>query len=163
MRRRHELYRLPHQGKIAGVCAGLAEYFRMETWLVRIIVFTCFLFSGAMLVVAYIVAWFILDKPTSAEYASFTSEGSRRNRRAKRQKWKQNIQENLSEVEQQVRSHFERRPIEVKEKVWQAGEPPEQAFHDISAQFRDLEKRLQNLETYVTSPEFTISREIDKL
>jgi phage shock protein C len=163
MRPRQELYRLPHQGKIAGVCAGLAEYFRMETWLVRIIFVTCFLFSGAMLIVAYIVAWFILDKPTNEQYASYTSEGSRRSRRAKRQKWKQNIQENFNEVEQQVRSRFERRPIEVKEKVWQSGEPPKQAFHDISAQFRDLEKRLQNLETYVTSTEFTVSREIDKL
>jgi phage shock protein C len=51
----------------------------------------------------------------------------------------------------------------VKEKVWQAGEPPKQAFHDIAGQFGDMEKRLQNLETYVTSTEFTVAREINKL
>ena len=30
-----QLYRIPEHGKIAGVCAGLAERFDIETWLVR--------------------------------------------------------------------------------------------------------------------------------
>ncbi|NCO45477.1 MAG: PspC domain-containing protein, partial [Vibrio sp.] len=33
-----ELYKDPVNGKIAGVCAGLANYLGLEVWLVRILV-----------------------------------------------------------------------------------------------------------------------------
>ena len=34
------LYRDPQKGKIAGVCAGLADYFGVETWIVRLLAIT---------------------------------------------------------------------------------------------------------------------------
>ncbi|MEV8877394.1 PspC domain-containing protein, partial [Mesorhizobium ciceri] len=37
------LYRDPENGRIAGVCAGLANHFGMETWLVRILTVSAFL------------------------------------------------------------------------------------------------------------------------
>ena len=149
-RARKELYRLPRQGKVAGVCAGIAEYFGFEVWLVRIVIISCVLLSGAVFVVAYVAAWFILevqpsDKKGHANYWKNEKAGH----------WRE--QGNVK-----VKSHFDK-PIEVKERVWQAGEPPKQAFHDIARQFRSIEKRLQNLETYVTSTEFTVAREINKL
>jgi len=146
---RRELYRLPQQGKVAGVCAGVADYFGFETWLVRIVFISGVLLSGAMFVVAYIAAWFILDVKPGHEKGS------------KKHQWQNHWHAEDSNAK--VRSHFSDRPIEVKEKVWQAGEPPKQAFHDIAGQFRDLEKRLQHLESYVTSTEFTVAREINKL
>ena len=36
MNTRGELTRDPDKGKISGVCAGVAEYFGIELWLVRI-------------------------------------------------------------------------------------------------------------------------------
>ena len=51
----------------------------------------------------------------------------------------------------------------MKSRIWQAGEPPKQAFHDIRRKFQTLELELQVIERYVTSPEFTVSREINKL
>jgi phage shock protein C len=159
-RRGRELYRLPNEGKVAGVCAGIAEYFNLETWLVRIIMITGVLFSGAIFVIGYIAAWFILDARPGTEKSSKRQRQSRRSRSAK-EEWQESWEQ--EDIDEQVRSRFKERPIEVKEKVWQAGEPPRQAFHDITGQFDDLEKRLQNLETYVTSPEFTVSREIDRL
>ncbi|MGL4269955.1 MAG: envelope stress response membrane protein PspC [Plesiomonas sp.] len=57
------LYRYPREGKIAGVCAGLAHYFGIEVWLVRIMVITVFLFGGAGIVIlAYLAAWLFMDK-----------------------------------------------------------------------------------------------------
>ena len=53
--------------------------------------------------------------------------------------------------------------IKVKARVWQSGEPPKQAFHDIRRKFSSLEKQLQAIEHYVTSSEFTVAREINKL
>ena len=58
-----ELYRDPDNGRIAGVCAGVAQYFGLETWLVRILTVTgFFLLAGPFMLVAYVAAWFILDK-----------------------------------------------------------------------------------------------------
>lgn len=57
------LYRDMKNAKIAGVCAGLAEYFGIEIWIVRLLVISAFLFSaGFLVVVAYIAAYFILDE-----------------------------------------------------------------------------------------------------
>lgn len=57
------LYRDPKNGKIGGVCAGLADYFGMETWLVRILAVSAFLIGfGFFVIVAYIAAMLILDK-----------------------------------------------------------------------------------------------------
>ncbi|MCW8327330.1 envelope stress response membrane protein PspC [Photobacterium sp. SDRW27] len=57
------LYRDPQNGKISGVCAGIAEYFGMEVWLVRILAVSAFLLGlGFFATVAYIAASLILDK-----------------------------------------------------------------------------------------------------
>ncbi|WP_286233062.1 envelope stress response membrane protein PspC [Thalassotalea sediminis] len=142
---RGELFRNPSKGKVAGVCAGIADYFGWETWLVRILVVSGVLLGMGWFVVIYIAAWFILDKtPTSAK------DTASKNHYATPEDVKRN--EDLAAE-----------PIKVKAKIWQAGEPPKQAFHDISKKFRMLERELQLMERYVTSPEFTVSREINKL
>ena len=56
------LYRDPQKGKIAGVCAGLADYFGVETWIVRLLAITGLIFAGFITFTAYIAAWFLLDK-----------------------------------------------------------------------------------------------------
>ncbi|EKF9659895.1 envelope stress response membrane protein PspC [Vibrio cholerae] len=60
---KRELYRDPYNGKIAGVCAGLANYFGLEVWLVRILVITAALLGGMFLVlVAYVAMALMLEK-----------------------------------------------------------------------------------------------------
>jgi len=131
---KRELYRDPSRGKIAGVCAGLSDYFNMELWLVRIILISAVLLSGGPLfVVAYIACWFILDK------------------------------KELSTDEVLKSKDQEERPVEVKFKVWQAGEPPRRALQDLKEQLSRVDIRIQTMEKYVTSPEFTVSHEINKL
>ena len=57
------LYRDPKNGKLGGVCAGIAEYFAVEVWIIRLLAVSAFLFSGGFFVVlAYIAAYFILDE-----------------------------------------------------------------------------------------------------
>ena len=56
------LYRDPQRGKIAGVCAGLADYFGVETWIVRLLAISGLIFAGFITFTAYIAAWFLLDK-----------------------------------------------------------------------------------------------------
>ncbi|WP_407332734.1 envelope stress response membrane protein PspC [Enterovibrio sp. 27052020O] len=57
------LYRDPVNGKIGGVCAGIADYLGVEIWLVRIITVSAFLIGlGFFVIVAYIAATLILEK-----------------------------------------------------------------------------------------------------
>ncbi|KLV11402.1 MULTISPECIES: envelope stress response membrane protein PspC [Photobacterium] len=57
------LYRDPKNGKLGGVCAGIAEYFGMEIWLVRILTVSAFLLGvGFFVTLAYFAAWLFLDK-----------------------------------------------------------------------------------------------------
>lgn len=65
-------YRNKKTGKIAGVCAGIADYFGMETWLARVILVSLFLLGAAGPVfILYIALWLILDvKPENENNAS---------------------------------------------------------------------------------------------
>ena len=152
---RGELYRNTSQGKLAGVCAGIADYFGWESWLVRILIVSGVLLGMQWFVVIYIAAWFILDKKPAnvgnAHKGNF-AQGSQ-------------YQANKSAGSQQhdAGDDITNESIKVKSRIWQAGEPPKQAFHDIRRKFQTLELELQVIERYVTSPEFTVSREINKL
>ncbi|PKG58264.1 envelope stress response membrane protein PspC [Shewanella sp. Choline-02u-19] len=56
------LYRIPQTGKIAGVCAGIADYFNFEVWLVRVVAASIFLLGGTGIVfIIYVLLWMILD------------------------------------------------------------------------------------------------------
>ena len=126
-----QLYRIPAQGKIAGVCAGLAERFDVETWLVRVAVASAFFLGGSgFIFLMYIAAWFMLDKKPA------------------------HLHSNHGGLDHK---------ISIKSKVWQPGQPPQEAFKEVKKQFRQIELRLRKVETYVTSSEFNLSREIERL
>jgi len=143
---RGELYRDPSNGKIAGVCAGLADYFGWEAWLVRILVVSGVLLGMGWFIVIYIAGWFILDKKHGVTNKTV--------KKAKRY---------FNKAPESVNDDFAGESIKVKSRIWQSGEPPKQAFHDIRRKFKNLERELIKMERYVTSPEFTVSREINKL
>ncbi|TMM46799.1 envelope stress response membrane protein PspC [Colwellia ponticola] len=146
--KRRELYRNAEQGKIAGVCAGIADYFGWETWLIRILVVSGVLFGMPFLILGYVAAWFILDK-TPTKTAKVNYQGHESNY-AKGQQPKQS-------------ADVAHESIKVKARIWQSGEPAKQALYDIARKFRSLEGRVQAMEHYVTSTEFTVAREINKL
>jgi phage shock protein C len=150
---RKELFRNPASGKIAGVCAGIADYFGWETWLVRILVVSGVLFGMPFLILGYIAAWFILDKAPGAKNA----------KNNKSQQFGHHESNNRHGQYDEQATSDTNESIKVKSRIWQAGEPAKQAFHDIRRKFLTLEKQLQGIEQYVTSAEFTVSREINKL
>jgi len=57
------LYRDTENGKLGGVCAGLAATLGAEVWLVRLLFVSLFLFTGFFLaILIYIIACLLLDK-----------------------------------------------------------------------------------------------------
>lgn len=60
-----KLYRLPNQGQILGVCAGIAEYFDIDVTLVRIVtLISAFVTGGGMIVVYFIMSLIIPVNPS---------------------------------------------------------------------------------------------------
>ncbi len=61
-------WRIPQQGKLRGVCAGLAEYLDIPVRLLRVIVVLSLFFGLFMFtIVAYVILSFVLDeKPADA-------------------------------------------------------------------------------------------------
>ncbi|MDC9580940.1 envelope stress response membrane protein PspC [Xenorhabdus sp. PR6a] len=59
---RRKLYRLPEQGMVKGVCAGLADYFGVPAPLIRTItVLSLFFGLFAITVLAYIILTFVME------------------------------------------------------------------------------------------------------
>jgi phage shock protein C len=65
------LTRLPAEGKVAGVCAGIAEYLGVDVTLVRILWATLSIIPGSIIggIVAYAVAWLVMPTSTAAPVA----------------------------------------------------------------------------------------------
>jgi len=60
------LRRIPERGIVAGVCAGIAEYFGWNVKLLRAaLVISVLLGAGAMIVV-YLILWYVMD-PVEAD------------------------------------------------------------------------------------------------
>ena len=154
--KRGELFRDTKNGKIAGVCAGVADYFGWEAWLVRIFFVSGLLLGGGFIFVIYIAAWFILDKKQDHHVGY---GGAARNTDNVSSSYANKSYTNSSYSPDDI----ENESIKVKSRIWQAGEPPKQAFHDINRKFKCLERKLISMERYVTSSEFNVSREINKL
>jgi phage shock protein C len=64
---RRKLMRSRTDRKIAGVCAGFAEYFDLDVTLVRVVWLIVALFGGGG-VLAYIIAWILM--PEEPEYVT---------------------------------------------------------------------------------------------
>ena len=56
-----KLYRSRDDRMIAGVCGGLAEYFGVDSTLIRLAVLFIFLFQGIGLI-AYLIAWLVMSE-----------------------------------------------------------------------------------------------------
>ncbi|MDX1538125.1 envelope stress response membrane protein PspC [Arsukibacterium sp.] len=133
---KRELLRDDANGKLAGVCAGVADYFGWELWLVRIITVSAFfLGAGGFVVVLYIAAWVVLEKKSVV--AAKRPLGST--------------------------ARAEEPGVEVKTRVWQRGEPPKQALQHLANRYNSLELRLQDMERHVTSSRFQLNREFNNL
>lgn len=63
----NKLYRIPSEGKIGGVAAGLAEHFGTDVALLRILLLLTFFFAhGVPVVLFYIILWVVLPKAEKA-------------------------------------------------------------------------------------------------
>ncbi|MBL4704326.1 MAG: envelope stress response membrane protein PspC [Flavobacteriales bacterium] len=139
-----QLYKNPDQAKVCGVCAGIADYFDFEVWVVRLITITLLLlgaFNG-IVVIGYIVLCFVLDpKPGSkSNKGCFGKEKKRHTSRYSQ----------VDEASKPYRSS-------VKD-VWKSGTSPKDTLEEIEGKFSNIERKLQGMETFVTSNQYELEK-----
>ena len=121
---RTRFYRDKRNGKIMGVCAGIADYTGFDVALVRICFLAAVFMSGGSVLPFYFIAgWVAPTKPRELEYRGTED----------RQFW------------QGVRAS------------------PARAAKDIRSRFKDIDRRLADIESYVTTENRSLAREIEQL
>jgi len=133
--RTRRLYRDPKNEKIAGVCAGIANYYGMETWVVRCVAVTGLLFLPSIVFPAYWIAYFVMDTPPK--------ENSRKARKARKAR-------NGSD-------HSSPAP-ELGAKI-----SPRRSLRGVQADLSEVELRLRRMESHVTSGQYELQRELNKI
>lgn len=83
--RRRRLLRDPHNGVLLGICTGIANYMRIEPWIVRAATVLLAFAAPGIVIPAYLIAYFVLDE-RDLEDAMEDNDMTRRVRRVRRRK-----------------------------------------------------------------------------
>jgi len=137
------LYRNTRDGKIAGVCAGLADHWEVEHWVVRLMAVILFLFTGTLAFWAYIAGWVLL--------------APRRHRAEDYDDYYQDADEDI-EMEYDERRH-DYRP----KKMFRYGEDTSLRLKRARERLDAALRRVEDMETYVTSRQYNLNKEFSKL
>ena len=140
------LYRNTREGKIAGVAAGLADHWDIAPWVVRLMWIAAFLFTGTLALWAYLAAWILLaPRPT---------------RRAADGGWQDEDEFEEVEVEMEYdEKHHDYRPRKVFRYSDSTSVRLQRARERLDAALR----RVEDMESYVTSRQFELNKEFSRL
>ena len=121
---RTRFYRDKRNGKVMGICAGIADYTGFDVTLVRItMIAAVFLSSGSILPVYFIAGWLAPDQPRELE---------------------------TTDVEERD--------------FWRSvRQSPTRTARDIRLRLKDIDRRLADVESYVTTENRSLAREIEQL
>jgi phage shock protein C len=81
---RRSLYRCRHDRRIAGVAAGVAEFFDLDPTLVRLVWFASIFFGGFGLLLYIVMAIIVPNEPLSEQELAAAAEGGSPHRHADR-------------------------------------------------------------------------------
>ena len=117
-------YRDKRNGKVMGVCAGIADYTGLDVSLVRIMVVGAVFMSGGSVLPLYFIAGFLAnDKPREL------------------------VAENADD-----------------KRFWQGVRAsPARSARDIRSRMREIDRRLADIESYVTTENRSLANEIEQL
>ena len=133
-RRRHRLYRNGADARLAGVCAGVAEYFGFNRTAVRFLTLVAFIAFFPLAPIAYLVLALILPKrPDSVATRGTTAQDP-------------------AQAGDQEQKAFWR----------DVNNAPGEVFGNIKHRLRSLELRLQRMEAYVTSTDYEFDRKLGR-
>lgn len=97
------LYRDPRGGWIAGVCAGIADYFGLSPGLVRILTFLSAVFFTLPTLLGYVIAALVLQRRPEHLYASREEEAFWRSVRLEPSRTAHDLARRFQELERRLR------------------------------------------------------------
>ncbi|MGQ0585819.1 MAG: PspC domain-containing protein [Gammaproteobacteria bacterium] len=65
------LRRIPERGIVAGVCAGLAEFFGWNVKLLRVACVVAVVFGAGAIIVVYAILWYVMDPVESSPASAY--------------------------------------------------------------------------------------------
>ena len=92
---RTTLYRDKHNGKLMGVCAGIADYTGVNVFWVRLMAVASIFITGGPSIIAYLIAGFLLNKKPPYLY-----------RDESEQKYWQGVRQNPKRTAREIRANF---------------------------------------------------------
>ncbi len=121
---RTRFYRDTVNGKVMGVCAGIADYTGMDVNLIRIMMIAAILLgSGSPVLLYFIAGWMTPKKPGGLDYVD-----------------------------------------DEDKRFWQGVRAsPTRSAREIRGRMRDIDRRLADIESYVTTENRTLAKEIERL
>ena len=140
------LYRNTREGKIAGVCAGLADHWDIAHWVVRLLWIGAFIFTGTLALWAYIGAWILLAPRPSRR--AYDRPGY----------YEEEFEEPEVEMEYDERYH-DYRP----RKVFRYSESSSVRLKRARERLDAALRRVEDMESYVTSRQFELNKEFSRL
>jgi phage shock protein C len=136
LERSPRLTRDDEHAKIAGVCAGIANYYGVEFWTIRCAAVTALLFFPGIVFPAYWIMYFVMDNPKSAR---------------RREERRQRTSDRTSE-----------REVAMRERQTTA-QNPRRNLKNVRADLQEVELRLRRMETHVTSGQYELQRELTRI
>ncbi len=119
-------YRSRRNVRIAGVCAGVADYLGISTFLVRLITFLSLFIVGGLTLWAYVILWIVLDKEPKVSKKGTQGTQRTQDRGAEAARHKASVDDCVNNL-------------------------------------RATEQRLQEVEAFITSKQFRLHCEINRI
>ena len=133
------LYRNRSEGWIGGVCAGLAAHWDLPNWFVRLAAVALLMFTGALAVWLYVIAWLAIAPEAS--------------------RWSELPKEEVEiEMEYEEDRHTHRRKT-----VFRYSDAPVDRVRKAKERVAEAASRIEAIERYVTSRQYDLNQEFSKL
>jgi len=140
------LYRNTRDGKIGGVAAGLADYWDIAPWVVRLLWVCAFLFTGTLALWVYLGAWVLLGRRPSRAGADGEPSAE--------------LEYDSIEVDMEYdERHRDYRP----RKVFRYSDSSSVRLRRARERLDIALRRVENLESYITSRQYELNKEFSRL
>jgi len=187
---RRPIYKNTANKRIAGVCAGVADYLNVSPFAVRIVAIASVFILGPYVFLGYIICMFVLEAdPQELEFNSSRFQQRRQNRRNRRQRRRERHQERVEQrmakrrhqhdyrsTDTDRESNFDSAVDDLADLYSQgAGEGadfqaqtrhnpgPAKSRQECAAIYNNLELRLREIEAFITSKQFQLHCEITRI
>lgn len=177
---RKPIYRSRSNRRVAGVCAGIADYLEVSSFSVRLVTLLSFFFLGPFTFWAYIICWFVIEpEPWSEDYD--VAPSSRRQRRAARRARRE--EQRAAARQRRAERHYARNVrkgyVNSEEQAAHEQHAAEESAAEFAAEranadsyqsrqectqvYSELEQRLRDIEAFMTSKRFRLHCEINRI